>query len=148
VLSGTVPSYFLKQVAQEVVRRLESSACVENNVAVCPQMTGISDINLENRDVARQGPADAGWNDADLKSRVMNFLNDRQVPGSMAVDVDVQGSTVILRGSLPSDHARWLCRECCRRVAGVLHLIDQLKTDSRPEPSSVLSTIRRDFARS
>jgi hypothetical protein len=63
--------------------------------------------------------------DSDLKRRVINFLQVKQIPGALALRIDVQHGTVTIRGSLPSPEARRLCLECCLHVAGVIHLKDE-----------------------
>ena len=64
--------------------------------------------------------------DEDLKTRLVNFLHSRHVPGRELVHLHVQSGTVVVRGPLRSAHAKWLCIECCRHVAGVIKLIDEI----------------------
>ncbi|TWU28619.1 hypothetical protein Pla144_19110 [Bythopirellula polymerisocia] len=65
-------------------------------------------------------------NDVSLESRIANYLYHRHVPGCEGIQTMANLGTVVVRGKLPSRHAKWLCIECCRRVAGVIKLIDQL----------------------
>ncbi len=65
--------------------------------------------------------------DIQLGRRLVNFLYQRQVPGSDHVLLDVRGGVVAVGGELPTRRAKWLCIECCRRVAGVIRIIDDVK---------------------
>ena len=69
----------------------------------------------------------------DLEARVVSMLHARNVPGLQSLEIDTAGATVILRGRLPSPHAKWLCQECCRHVAGVIRLIDEVEVASSAE---------------
>ncbi|HRX77538.1 MAG TPA: BON domain-containing protein [Pirellulaceae bacterium] len=73
--------------------------------------------------------------DDDLKTRLVNFLHSRRVPGREFVRLNVHSGTVIVRGLLQSTHAKWLCIECCRHVAGVIKLVDELVIDA-PRPGA------------
>jgi hypothetical protein len=64
--------------------------------------------------------------DVDLEHRLANFLYQRNVPDGDCVRLDARGGVVIVSGELPTQHAKWLCIECCRRVAGVLKVVDEL----------------------
>jgi osmotically-inducible protein OsmY len=83
-----------------------------------------------------QEPASLDQSDRDLQRRLRNFLQAREIPGSLNIGIDVHRGTVVLRGSLPSPQARRLCLECCRHVAGVIDLKDDslVCTDCRPSP--------------
>ena len=72
--------------------------------------------------------------DEDLEHRLVNFLDARHVPEREAVHLDVHGGTVVVRGPLHSDHAKWLCLECCRHVAGVIKLVDEIVVELPPPP--------------
>lgn len=66
-----------------------------------------------------------------LAWRIVAFLRTR-VPDLHAVKVAASGGTVIVRGILPSAHEKWLCLECCRHVAGVVRVIDELQVAGDP----------------
>jgi len=68
--------------------------------------------------------------DENLEHRLVNFLYGRHVPERESVQLDVHGGTVVVRGRLHSRHAKWLCIECCRHVAGVIKLVDKIKVES------------------
>jgi hypothetical protein len=70
--------------------------------------------------------------DVDLENRIANFLHHRKVPHSENVHAFARVGTVIVSGELPSRRAKWLCLECCRRVAGVIRLVDKLSVPSEP----------------
>jgi osmotically-inducible protein OsmY len=66
----------------------------------------------------------------ELAERVRRFLRDR-VPECVDVAVEASGCTVILHGHAPSSHAKRLCVECCRHIAGVVHVVDELEIDEQ-----------------
>ena len=74
--------------------------------------------------------------DVDLQNRIVNYLLRQHIPGSKGIHADVHAGTVLVSGQLPSRHAKWLCFESCRRVAGVRKLVDQVVVDSE-EPRDV-----------
>jgi len=63
--------------------------------------------------------------DRDLERRVVNFLVGYKMPSLRTVDIQSDRGTVTLRGKLPSFYHRQLCIHCCRRVAGVIRLVDE-----------------------
>ena len=67
--------------------------------------------------------------DSGLQRRIVSCLIARHVPGVRRVEVEAIGGRVIVRGRVPSRHVKWLCLECCRHVAGVMRLVDQLETE-------------------
>ena len=69
--------------------------------------------------------------DVDLERRIANFLYHQRVPRGARIRTDVQGGTVVLSGKCSSRHAKWLCVECCRRVAGVVNLVDRVSVEVR-----------------
>lgn len=70
--------------------------------------------------------------DEDLEHRLVNFLYERDVPERRTVQLDVHGGTVVVSGRLRSRHSKWLCIECCRHVAGVIKLVDELEVQATP----------------
>lgn len=62
--------------------------------------------------------------DRDLERRVTRFLLDKQVPGLRNLEVKAQAGAVTLRGSVHSFYEKQLSHSLCKRVAGVLRLID------------------------
>lgn len=68
--------------------------------------------------------------DDDLGHRLVNFLHGRHVPEQESVHLDVHGGTVVVSGRLRSRHSKWLCIECCRHVAGVIKLVDELEVNA------------------
>ena len=65
--------------------------------------------------------------DALLNRRVMNFLHNREVPAAQGLAVESHFGTLVISGKLASKRDKWLCLECCRRVAGVVKLIDHVR---------------------
>jgi osmotically-inducible protein OsmY len=64
--------------------------------------------------------------DCDLQRRVVNYLFDRRVSSLRAIEVTASAGTVTLRGRVASYYEKQLCLHCCRRVAGVMRLIDEV----------------------
>jgi osmotically-inducible protein OsmY len=75
--------------------------------------------------------------DRDLERRVLNYLVGRQMPSLRNIQVEAQDGTVILRGQVHSFYQKQLCLNCCRRVAGVQDVVDQVEVVSR-EPDAWL----------
>ena len=69
------------------------------------------------------------WNNAELERRIANFLCQRRVPGGECIQLNVYGGVVAVSGRIPTRYAKWLCIECCRRVAGVIRVIDNVKIE-------------------
>ena len=67
--------------------------------------------------------------DGDLENRIINFLHHRHVPSGKQIRAEAHLGRVVVSGKLPSKNAKWLCIECCRRVAGVVNLVDQVVVD-------------------
>lgn len=64
-----------------------------------------------------------------LEHRIVRFLQAHGLGSVEGFDIDVSGGTVVLRGHLPNRDAKRLCLECCRHVAGVVHLVDEVEID-------------------
>ena len=71
--------------------------------------------------------------DVDLENRIANFLFQQHVLSGERIHTDAQVGTVVVSGKLPSRHTKWLCVECCRRVAGVVKLVDRVVVDNEKE---------------
>jgi hypothetical protein len=71
--------------------------------------------------------------DQDLQRRVVNYLFSRRSPSSRPIEVSVVGDTVTLHGCVRSVHEKWLCTHCCRRVAGVRNLVDQIEVEEEAD---------------
>jgi len=68
--------------------------------------------------------------DRDLERRVVNYLVGHNMPALRQVAVEARRGTVTLRGRVYSFFQKQLCIHCSRRVAGVLHLVDELQVVS------------------
>jgi len=66
---------------------------------------------------------------AELERRLANFLFQRRVPGRESIQLNVYGGVVAVSGRIPTRYAKWLCIECCRRVAGVIRVIDNVEIE-------------------
>lgn len=65
--------------------------------------------------------------DSSLARRVKNYLIGYKMPGLRDVEVEADNGTVTLRGQVHSYYQRQLAIHCCRRVAGVNQLVDELE---------------------
>ena len=70
--------------------------------------------------------------DADVEQRVRSFLNSRHFPAFRRLSVDVANGSVRLSGNLPTFYEKQVALNSCQRVAGVLHLIDEIAVSNRP----------------
>jgi hypothetical protein len=79
--------------------------------------------------------------DAELERRIANFLYQRHVPGKERIRLVAYQGVVAVSGQIPTRSAKWLCMECCRRVAGVLRVIDNVEikpaVNERPMPVAI-----------
>lgn len=64
--------------------------------------------------------------DQELERRVLSYLERRHVPGLRQLEVQANNGTVTLRGQVRSFYEKQLSHHCCRRVAGVVKLIDAI----------------------
>lgn len=62
----------------------------------------------------------------DLARRVKNYLVGYKMPALQQVEVAADGGTVTVRGIVHSFFQKQLCLHCCRRVAGVIDVIDEV----------------------
>ncbi len=75
--------------------------------------------------------------DHDVEQRVRTFLNSRHFPAFRKLNVDVANGSVRLSGNLPTFYEKQVALHSCQRVAGVLHLIDEIDVDSKNPKASV-----------
>lgn len=66
---------------------------------------------------------------ADLRLRVSQYMADRHMPGLKRVRIDAADGVVTLDGTVGSYYEKQLCQNICRRVAGVVRLIDNVNVD-------------------
>ena len=64
--------------------------------------------------------------DRDLERRVTNFLFARNLPTLRRLQVAADNGTVTLRGRVHSFYEKQLCQHACRRVAGVISMVDAI----------------------
>ena len=78
--------------------------------------------------------------DTELEHRLVNFLQERHVLENASLEVEAHGGVVVVGGRLPSSHAKWLCIGCCRHVAGVIKLVDEIEVSPTPTAVEAAST--------
>jgi osmotically-inducible protein OsmY len=76
--------------------------------------------------------------DIDLKRRVVSYLVGRHVPGLRHLQVEAHNGTVTLRGRVHTFYEKQLCQNCCRRVAGVVNLVDNVDVAHAPATGSLV----------
>ena len=65
--------------------------------------------------------------DRELESRVSRYLHDLNRLAPRRVRVRAKDGTVTLAGQVPSFYDKQLALNCCRRVAGVVRLVDEVR---------------------
>ncbi|MBA4018368.1 MAG: hypothetical protein C0483_14475 [Pirellula sp.] len=73
---------------------------------------------------ASEGP------DLDLQRRVVSFLADANMPGLRQLRVDAVDGTVTLRGTVRTYYEKQLSQQRCKRVAGVVRMVDQIEVSN------------------
>ncbi len=69
----------------------------------------------------------AGFDDIDLQHRVQLYLESRQTPEFRDLMVEVDNGVVRISGMLGDASERDKALSVCRRVAGVIQLVDDIK---------------------
>ena len=64
--------------------------------------------------------------DRDRERRVLNFLRSSRMPGLRNLEVEATSGTVTLRGTVNTFYEKQIGQQCCRRVGGVLKLVDAI----------------------
>lgn len=80
--------------------------------------------------------------DRDLMQRVATFLVARGVPDAKTLVIKARGGIVTMQGRVSSMRNRALCLSCCQRVAGVLHVIDELSVEMECRDGSLTQSAR------
>lgn len=70
--------------------------------------------------------------DSDLEQRVRNCLTERHMPGLRRINVHAKGGTVRLSGRVHSFYEKQLCQSYCKRVPGVVRLLDEIEVFNLP----------------
>jgi len=74
----------------------------------------------------------------DLRRRVVNYLFGHKMPSLRRIRVEADNGTVTLRGKVSTFYQRQLCINCCRRVAGVVQLVDRVEVVTPPAAEAKL----------
>lgn len=75
-------------------------------------------------------PAIEEARNGELERRVDSYLRSREIRCLESIEIEVHRGTVVVRGRVPSAGVKHQVRECCRHVAGVFHVIDQLEVQA------------------
>ena len=74
----------------------------------------------------------------ELARRVRIFLSSRHHSSFRHLDIEAEGGTVTVRGRVSSFYEKQLTYQCCRHVAGVFSIIDQVDV-STPKSQALVS---------
>ncbi len=74
--------------------------------------------------------------DHDLRERMVSYLCSRFRSSLRRLDVESSGGTVTIRGRVPTYYEKQLAINSCRRVAGVVKLVDDVVVGSEEEAIS------------
>jgi len=72
---------------------------------------------------------------------VVNYLLGRKMPALRHIEVQADNGTVTLRGRVTTFFQKQLCLNCCRRVAGVIDLVDRVDVVTFDRPVATLSVV-------
>ena len=64
--------------------------------------------------------------DRELERRIIGFLEAKHVPALRYLGVKADSGVVTLTGRVYTFYEKQLCNQCCRRVAGVQQLINDV----------------------
>jgi hypothetical protein len=64
--------------------------------------------------------------DRELERRIIGFLEAKHVPALRYLGVKAHSGVVTLTGRVYTFYEKQLCNQCCRRVAGVQQLINDV----------------------
>jgi osmotically-inducible protein OsmY len=108
-------------------------------IAFIAQQSGCKTTDAKTEENQRMNAVTERVADRELERRVLNFLQGWQRPGLRNVEVEAAGGTVTLRGTVNSFYEKQLSQQCCRRVAGVLKLIDAVSVTAHRCPTPALN---------
>ncbi len=75
--------------------------------------------------------------DSDLERRIAAYLASRSFLSFRRLKVSARDGVVTLAGRLSSFHEKQVARESCRRVAGVLRVVDAIHVGPRAPVSAL-----------
>ena len=64
--------------------------------------------------------------DRDLEQPIVGYLARRHVPSLRQLAVEAKNGIVTIRGQVRSFYEKQLSSHCCRRVAGVVQIVDEI----------------------
>ena len=73
-----------------------------------------------------EGPVPRKGTNDELARRVKIFLSSRHHPSFRNLHIEANGGTVTLRGRVSSFYEKQLTYQCCRHVACVFKIVDQV----------------------
>lgn len=84
---------------------------------------------MDNKQDVCVGPSEANRDQEalEMKRRIYRFLHERDFHALRRIDVEVQGGCATLSGRVASFYAKQLAISCCRRVAGIRNVVDEIR---------------------
>lgn len=79
---------------------------------------------------AVDGTVPGSGTDLELQRRVVSFLADSNMPGLRQLKVHAADGTVTLNGTVRTYYEKQLSQQRCKRVAGVIRLVDQIEVSN------------------
>ncbi len=70
----------------------------------------------------------------ELEARVRGYLGQHHLPVLRRLQVKMEGDAAVVQGIVGSFYERQVAIECCKRVAGIRRVVDQIRVD---EPMAV-----------
>jgi hypothetical protein len=108
-----------------VVESLPVEHSFDSATAVVPVGRRIP-LRIDPRTIPMQDSPGAVSDDRDLERRVISFLETKHVPTLRHVTVKADAGVVTLSGQVHTFYEKQLCNQCCRRVAGVRQLLNEV----------------------
>lgn len=81
-------------------------------------------------------PTTVQWDNRDLARKIVAFLAARRLLDEVAIHVKADRGAIAIRGQVRSERERSICIECCRHVAGVVRVEDQLQVANEQAPDT------------
>ena len=90
----------------------------------------IENKSLQNISASAECTMPGSGTDLELQRRVVSFLADSNMPGLRQLKVHAADGTVTLNGTVRTYYEKQLSQQRCKRVAGVIRLVDQIEVSN------------------
>jgi osmotically-inducible protein OsmY len=126
-LSGTVPTYWLKDAAEKVVKRVHGVRAVANDLEVKPASTST---------------------DAEIASQALLALDTHLFIPSEGITVTVKNGWVTLEGGVRWQFQKRLAESAVKKLKGVTGITNNIEIRPKVSPSKVQENIEKALRRS